>query len=450
MLNRVGGNLIVLAALRGQGRIPYWPPERLQELRDARVRETVRYAAETVPYWRDLFRDDGIDPSDIRNADDLARLPLLDKETVQEQPESFVSESGLGRTSIPFLTSGATGRRLVINHDRRSLLRNIAYNERQRAVEARLCGKRYGYSRLAVESPGGTGRRVAGVYGRNTFMPLRATHHFVSSQEPLTRVVAEINSRRPDVVRGHGSYLELLFRVVAERGVDIRLPRVLLYGGDMMTTAGRSFIEEHFGLPVLSSYNAAEAFQIGFLCEERRYFHLYADLTHVRVVDGAGADVPAGQEGEVVISNLVNRGTVLLNYRLGDRASLIDGRCACGRTLPMLSELQGRLLDIVVLPDGNLVTMGRIWEVVKRRPEVLRYQFVQVEPRRFELRLMTADRRVYDRIADELLRELRGVAGPACTVEASFHDSLEPGPDGKFRTLVALQPAGDTALAPLP
>ncbi|HLE26348.1 MAG TPA: hypothetical protein VI935_11990, partial [Thermodesulfobacteriota bacterium] len=55
-LNKLYGNAVVFANLRGQSRVPYLPEEKLGELRDARLKEIVKYAAETVPYYRSLFK----------------------------------------------------------------------------------------------------------------------------------------------------------------------------------------------------------------------------------------------------------------------------------------------------------------------------------------------------------------------------------------------------------
>jgi phenylacetate-coenzyme A ligase PaaK-like adenylate-forming protein len=438
MLDKIVGNLTVLARLPGQLRVPYLPEERRIELRDARVRETVRYAAETVPYYRELFRAEGIDPSDIKTAADLERLPLLDKETVQADPDRFISESRLGRTSVPFLTSGSTGMRLRIHHDRRSLLQNLAYSERHRIVEASLCGKRFRYRKVSIGGPRGTGPRVQSFYRQKTFIPLRPRRRSISTTEPIERIVAMINEFRPLAIWGFGTYLDMFFKALVKRGDKLHLPRVVTYGSDMMTREGKQLIEEHFGVPLLSHYNAVEAFQIAFLCEERRHFHLHDDLTHLTIVDPDGRNAPTGAEGEVVVSNLVNRGSVLLNYRLGDRATLLDGGCSCGRTLPLLSQLEGRVEDILTLPDGNFLPGGRIWSVIRRRPEILRYQFVQVEPLRYELKLMTATRHEYDSIVEDMLRDLGAIVGPSATVEASYHSALEPGPGGKFQAFVNL------------
>jgi phenylacetate-CoA ligase len=89
VLGRVRGTLTILRTLPGQRRVPYLPPERIAELRDARVRETVRYAAETVPYYRDFFAREALDPREICSADHLAQLPLIDNPTVCADHERF-------------------------------------------------------------------------------------------------------------------------------------------------------------------------------------------------------------------------------------------------------------------------------------------------------------------------------------------------------------------------
>ena len=133
------------------------------------------------------------------------------------------------------------------------------------------------------------------------------------------------------------------------------------YAGDTMSDAGRRLIETEFGIPVLSAYNAVVCFKIGFTCERRAGFHLHEDLCDVRVVDQAGDDVPPRERGEVVVSNLVNRATVLLNYRLGDVARLEDEPCDCGRTARRLVDLEGRVDDLIELESGEYVYPTRVW-----------------------------------------------------------------------------------------
>jgi phenylacetate-CoA ligase len=279
-------------------------------------------------------------------------------------------------------------------------------------------------------------------YRDTSFRPCKPARHFVSIEQPLERIVEHVNELAPDVIRGNGGYLEAFFRAVAARELPLLLPRAVVYYGDMISPGGRALIEE-LGVPVLSRYGAIEAFKIGYLCEERDGFHLYEDLCDVRVVDGNGEPVAHGEVGEVVVSNLVNRGTVLLNYRLGDLARLRPAGCPCGRTSPLLTDLQGRVTEIVYLPDGEFVYPAPVWGLTREVPGIIRFQLVQHERGRFELRLATVDGAAYDRAVEHVLPELRRLL-PGTEVEPSRHERLEPPSGRKFRPIVAL-PGPDPA-----
>ena len=436
LLRRARGNAIVLAHLRGQRRAPYLPPEKLAARRDARLRRLVAYAAGTVPYWSEFFRDRGIDPRDVRSVADLARLPLLDKAAVRADPSRLVSNSRTGRRSVAFLTSGTTASPLIVHHDESSLLANIAFGERERAVVARACGREFGYREAAITYGGATLRRVWEFYRTHTFVPVRPTRLELSVEARLDVVVGALNDFRPDVLVGYGSYLETLFRVVAARGLRLYRPRVVFYGADAMTEPGRRLIEDEFGAVVLAQYNAVEAFKIGFGCEAGQGYHLHEDLCWVSLVDGAGRPVPDGQPGEIVLTNLVNRGTVLLNYRLGDVGVRATSPCACGRTLPRLAELRGRVGEVLVLPGGRLVHPSAVWGVFRQTSDVLRYQLVQEEPTRFLLRVLATDRAAYDDRIGGILERLRDLLG-SVTVEPVFDPELEFAKAGKFRPVVS-------------
>lgn len=437
LLNSAYGNAIVLSSLPGQRRVPYLPEEELHARRDARIRETVAYAAATVPYYRDLFAREGIDPREILSAADLEQLPLTPKEEVRRGPERFISQSRLGRDSIAFHTSGSTGMPTRFHHDRRSLVRAIAYGERQRHVEVRLIGREIRYLKLSLARVGGTGDRVRSLYRAHTFIPVKPRRRRVPFTFPLQRVVDAINEIRPDLIRGHGSYLDLLFAHLAATGARMHLPRVFIYGSEMISERTKDVIENDYGVPLLSHYNATEAFHIGYLCEERGDFHLEADLCHVMIVGPDGKRLAPGAQGDVVITNLVNRGTVLLNYRLGDLAALSNDLCSCGRTFPLLSQLEGVVEQIVYVDDETVVDPRRVWDVVKNHPGVVQYQLVQVERRRFELGLVTDEKHEFGRVAEAVARDLRLLLGGA-EVGAIEHESLEPGSGSEFRPVVAL------------
>ena len=132
-----------LAADRGT---QYLPPERLWELRDRRARASVAHAAEHVPFYREYFARERVDPASLRTAADLSTLPLLDKTTVHGELDRFRSRAFDEHDLAAMRTSGRSGAWLAVRHDRESLLTGIAHSERERAVEAHFAGRRYRYT----------------------------------------------------------------------------------------------------------------------------------------------------------------------------------------------------------------------------------------------------------------------------------------------------------------
>jgi phenylacetate-CoA ligase len=435
-MRRLRGSLVVMAHLRGQRRIPFEPRPRIEARRDKAIRRIVGYAARTVPYYRELFARERIDPGEIRGAKDLETLPLLDPKAVREDPERFTSQSRRARNSLD-LVSGSIVRPLELRHDRSSLLANIAYGERERAPVIELCGGSFRPRELHIGYETSNFRRVLDFYAVNTRLP-RPRRATLSMVAPFEEIVATINRERPDLLTAYGGFLDVFFRTLVARGAEIHRPKVIMYVGETLPAERRQWIERELGARVMSRYCAAEAFKIGYFCERRTGFHLHDDLCHVRVLRADGRDAGPGEPGEVVISNLVNQGTVLLNYPMGDLATFSGESCACGRGHRLLSELHGRVEDVLPLANGEHLHPRAVWSVFRDDRRVLQYQLVQHELRRFELKLVVADEGAFPQSRDRAIRELRGLLGDDARIDASHHAQLgrdEREKTGKFRAV---------------
>jgi phenylacetate-CoA ligase len=435
LVQRAAGTVVVGATAIGQRRVPFLPRHQLDALRDRRIRSMVSYAARNVPYYRDLFARERIDVKDIGSAADLDRLPLLDRDQVRTEPALFVARTRRGQTGVPFLTSGSTGTPIEVRHDRRSLLANLAYGEREREPVNRLCGS-FTPKELYVGYDTSTFKQVIAFYQENTALPVKPRRLYVSLLEPLESIAAILDRERPDVLVGYGGWVDLFFRSIEARGLELAMPRVVMWMGEEMPRGGRTYLEEHFHLAVLSRYNAAESFKIGFFCEERSGFHVHEDLCHLRIREEDGEPSRPDVPGEVVISNLVNHATVLLNYPIGDLAALTAEPCPCGRTFVRLSELQGRVEDVLALPDGRFLHPRSIWEVFKELPDVLQYQLTQSAAERYELTLVTVDEPRFQNALERARPELLRLLGTQATLEARWSREIDRSGRAKFRTVV--------------
>ena len=257
--------------------------------------------------------------------------------------------------------------------------------------------------------------------------------------EPLAHVVEAIDRYRPDVLFGYSSYLHAIARAVAAGAIALGRPKLVIYAAEPLPLAARHEVEAALGAPVISRYTAVEAFKIAYLCEQRAGFHVHEDLAHLRIVGEDGRDVREGDTGVVVLSNLVNRGTVILNYLTTDLSRWSAAPCSCGRTQRTHDEIDGRAEDLLHLPNGELLHPRAVWGVLKPHSEVLGYQLVQREPSRFLLKLVMAGADDYARLAPQLAREMEAALGPGMAVETERCESVPREAGGKVRMVVALR-----------
>jgi phenylacetate-CoA ligase len=221
---------------------------------------------------------------------------------------------------------------------------------------------------------------------------------------------------------------------------------VIVYYADAMSVFARRLATETYGIPVLSIYGAIEAFHIGFECERNVGYHLNVDLVPVRLVDGEGRDVEEGENGDVIVSNLVNRATVLLNYRLGDMAFFLPGGCACGRTLPLLSFIGGRTDDWIESPSGDALHPMTVRTIFTDEEEIWQFQVEQLAPSHYRVATVVADTADRDQIRARLVEKFVHRIGSGTTIELTFVDAIPRTPGGKVRSVHAMrQPAVQTA-----
>jgi len=437
--NRALANAYVVWHVAGERRLPFTPLEKLVAIQNRRVRAIVRHAYKTVPFYREVMDARGLRPRDFSAAEDLERLPLLTGEELADDPDRFVSTKYRPGSGVAIHTSGTTGKAKVIHWDSAAMYRALAHTYRHRLVLAPLVGGTTGYREAVPARIGAIHDEVRAFYESHLWVPggidLKRCH--IDAEQPLRQVTAELDAFRPDVVLGYGVFLGAMFRWIALNRPDCHRPKAVVYGAEEMTEAHRLTIEDDLGIPVFSNYEAAEALRIAFQCERREGFHLSMDLVALRVVDDSGATAPDGESGEIVLSNLMNRATVLLNYAIGDRASLSTAPCPCGRTLPTIERLEGRSHDCLVLPHGRLAVSGG---VLKRLLEVGGMSQVQVEQEelcRFVVRAVDLPGSDRSAAAAGLERALEDLMERPVELTVEWCESIPPGPSGKVRAVIS-------------
>jgi len=365
---------------------------------------------------------------------------VIERSQLQTDPEYFVSDLHDLARCLKLRTGGSTGVPCTIYHDVAALFQNAAHGERERRMITAFVGKSFGYRETVIGSPTTTDRVVQEFCQVRGFFPraVRIERQYLSLLDTPERNLALINEFQPNVIRSYGSYLDVLFPYIHAERRPFCSPALITYSSDGMSESVRRLIVETFEIPLLSTYEAVEAFKIGFECGEHVGLHLNIDLYPVRIVNAEALPVPDGESGDVVVTNLVNRSMVLLNYRLGDIARMLPRACPCGRSLPLLSFPEGRNDEYLQLPNGQILHPQAVRTILLSEEAIWRFQVIQLTASHLRLLIVAAPDADSETMQQRLAVKFASVLGAKVTVDVVFVDSIARTTKGKFRAVISM------------
>ena len=208
----------------------------------------------------------------------------------------------------------------------------------------------------------------------------------------------------------------------------------------MLLAPERETIERVFRCRVSDRYGCEEVGLIGCECEEHHGMHIPAEHLLVECVRDDGAPTAPGEEGRIVVTDLVNRAMPMIRYRVEDRGVLSDRSCPCGRRLPLLEKVTGRTADFLVRADRTLVAgVSLVERTLTAIAGLEQMQIVQEAIGKFSLKVVPGDG--YGAASEEALAtEIRSVFGAETQVRIETVTRIPQEPSGKYRFSVCQVP----------
>src|SRR5215468_50253 len=326
--------------------------EQLRILQGERLQHACAWATERVPFYRKAFAAAGVDPTRIKSVDDLRRLPFTVKADLRDHYPWGLFAVPPRELARLHASSGTKGKPTVVGYTRGDLAiwrevmaRSLAAAG---AEPGHLLQIAYGYGLFT----GGLGFHDGAEHMGLTVVP-------VSSGNTLRQILL-LQDFRPQGLACTPSFALHIGETMREQGIDPRSAGVRygMFGAEPWTEGLRREIEELWGIVAIDFYGLSEIIGPGVAAEcveGRNGLHVNEDHFLPEVVDPAtGEPLPAGVEGELVLTALTKEALPMLRYRTGDVTALDVEPCRCGRTTARMARIKGRTDDMLVIKGVNL------------------------------------------------------------------------------------------------
>ena len=327
------------------------PREQMRELQGKRLCKQVQYVYHNVPFYRHKMQEMDLTPDDIREIEDITKLPFTTKQDLRDNYPYGLMAAPLSEVVRVHASSGTTGNPTIVGYTRRDL--SIWSEVMSRCLSA------YGVTREDSFSVSyGYGLFTGGLGAHYGVENLGATVIPASTgnTEKHVRLIRDLHITGIACTPSYALYLAEVVERMGIRKEELGL-RIGAFGAEPWTENMRQEIQSRLGLKGYNIYGLSEIMGPGvsYECQEQYGSHINEDHFYPEIIDPVTCqNLPYGTQGELVFTTLTKEGMPLLRYRTKDLTSLIADPCPCGRTSVRMTPIMGRSDDMLIIRGINV------------------------------------------------------------------------------------------------
>jgi phenylacetate-CoA ligase len=417
------------AVLAERERTAEGPLSLLHSIQRQRLDARVRHARERVPFFKDLPPPSNAQDDEEAIERTLRGIPPLDKRTYRDHVESFLARDIRHDRLLRGETSGTTGTALPLWYTAETLAEEYATVWRmRRAAGVRLEDPHLTFGAQIVV-PFRQKRPPfwrTNYYGHQTLFSL---YHM--NPENLHAYIDAIHATPARYVQGYPSSLYLLAQALLDAGRPLPKRRLaaVFTSSESLLAFHRGTLERAFQAPVRDRYGTSEFAVSMTACVADR---LHVDMEFCIVEVEPFEETDEYVRGPLLVTGLATEATPFLRYRIGDIGTRLKKPCPCGRPGDVFLNVDGRIEDLVMTPDGRLI--GRLDHVFKEQLDIAEAQILQESKEAIEV--LVVPRISYTAASESILRkEIRARLGDEIRVDIRRVEAIPREPNGKFRAV---------------
>jgi phenylacetate-CoA ligase len=401
-------------------------PKKIKELSWKRTKNILQYAYNNVPYYNDLFKEAKITPDDIKTQTDLVKIPITTKQDIKKNyPHKIISQKVSKQDWVPHSTSGSTGepfefavdQDLIIGRGARDL---IAYNWAQKNER----------DKIIIITGYRERKKFTKLFNRYIRQKINISAFDIHSTKHLDRYIKEIIKFSPKVLSGYTSSLTILAHHLKDHNTDFNeWLKSVIPTGETLSSSHRKLISSRLG-PVFDRYGCREFGSIAGECDAHEGYHIHSESFFIEIVKN-NEQLGYNESGNIVLTNLENLALPFIRYDMGDISKLKEDPCSCRRGLPLLSDVEGRIVSLIQTPSGKLFSVHFLTLLFEDYGNYF-VQFQAVQKRKNSLDiLIVPTSEINSKIVDSIQNQLTDYAGEDFSVQIKLVDSIPLGRTGK-------------------
>jgi phenylacetate-CoA ligase len=317
--------------------------EKLRCIQFQKFKKLLIHAYNHVPFYRDKYNNAGINPYNLKNFEDIKKIPLTTKEEIRANfPNNTLARGTNIRDCVTEHTSGSTGEPLTFVID----WKNQAIRDAVHEYVRRAAGCESKKILLGIR----TSKDGRIIWGANNRYYLSYTADIEKKKE----IIDKIN---PDFIGGGVTSLlyTFLLELKAHKYRFKRRIQGIFITGENTSLAIKEKIKSTVNAPVFEYYGSAEIADIACECSEHNGMHIITPHAYVEILKN---NLPAGdlESGEIIITDLDNYAMPFIRYSMGDIGSKTNEPCICGAESPRIISIDGRAEDLLVTKDNKILS----------------------------------------------------------------------------------------------
>ncbi len=399
-----------------------WDNTQIVEWQNRQLAKFVGHAYEHTRYYKKLLDSLGLVPADIQSAEDLKKLPVINKAIINAHYEELIPDNIQQFKHRKGKTGGTTGEPMLYLCDENTW----GYVTAAKIFHWKRAGYHYGDKFAAMGSASLFSQKpslVRRIYDklRNEY-PMNAVN---LTDELCQKYVETIKREHIHYLYGYAAALFTFTRYVKDNGLDLTQINAVFSTSENLTDYYRKMMEETYNCKVMDCYGARDAGITAYESAKGVYQVGYNVIAEV--VDEIEPNI-----GSLLATNFLNYAFPLIRYQFGDEVELASSVNEDEYNGQVIRRVMGRTSDVMRLGNGrNLTATG--FAMIMKEFDVVAFDFKKLGDLNLLLRIQPVPEK-YTKDQEEKIKEtFVNYIGEECVLDIEYVERFEPLKNGKHR-----------------